>query len=57
VNTDLMCSLGTLLLVCLATPAEAGDETSTTNELCVMSFNLRYASATPPNAWPNAARS
>ena len=27
-------------------------QTNAPFDLCVMSFNLRYASATPPNAWP-----
>lgn len=28
-----------------------GRAQATTNTLCVMTYNLRYASATPPNAW------
>jgi endonuclease/exonuclease/phosphatase family metal-dependent hydrolase len=35
-------------------PAEvcAAEEPKAEQGLCVMTFNLRYASATPPNAWP-----
>jgi endonuclease/exonuclease/phosphatase family metal-dependent hydrolase len=28
-------------------------ETTTNPPLCVMTYNLRYASSTPPNAWPD----
>src|SRR6478736_2315125 len=28
-------------------------EVATNPPLCVMTYNLRYASATPPNAWPD----
>jgi endonuclease/exonuclease/phosphatase family metal-dependent hydrolase len=30
----------------------AEPETGSADELCVMTYNLRYASATPPNDWP-----
>lgn len=34
--------------------SELGHATTNTNAtLCVMTYNLRYASATPPNAWPD----
>ncbi|HKS38214.1 MAG TPA: endonuclease, partial [Verrucomicrobiae bacterium] len=33
----------------VGTAAEAGN---TNDALCVMTFNLRYASERPPNAWP-----
>lgn len=32
--------------------AAAPDNASVPEPLCVMTFNLRYASATPPNSWP-----
>jgi endonuclease/exonuclease/phosphatase family metal-dependent hydrolase len=33
----------------IGSAAESG---ATNNALCVMTYNLRYASSTPPNAWP-----
>jgi endonuclease/exonuclease/phosphatase family metal-dependent hydrolase len=51
VNTNLIASLGVALLAAGAVRVEASADPSPTNELCVMTFNLRYASATPPNAW------
>jgi endonuclease/exonuclease/phosphatase family metal-dependent hydrolase len=47
--------LGLLLSAALsATALGWGGENvpATTNSLCVMTFNLRYASPRPPNAWP-----
>lgn len=44
--------LGLALASLLAVPAAAGEPAARVQELCVMTFNLRYASATPPNAWP-----
>src|SRR6478735_7375299 len=43
----------TLLVLCLLicvcrVPAEV----ATNRSLCVMTYNLRYASTNPPNAWP-----
>jgi endonuclease/exonuclease/phosphatase family metal-dependent hydrolase len=40
-----------LLVVILATLFRA--DAATNSELCVMTYNLRYASATGPNAWPD----
>jgi len=48
---DLMPWLCLAFFGLIAAPADAGESTSGTQELCVMTFNLRYASATPPNAW------
>lgn len=42
--------LGTLL--CWAVAMSVYAEVATNPPLCVMTYNLRYASATPPNAWP-----
>ena len=40
-------------LVLAASPARADDRTNGLSvPLCVMTYNLRYASTTPPNAWP-----
>ena len=40
------------LLLASADPANAGASSpSKSSALCVMTFNLRYASANPPNAW------
>ena len=43
-------ALSTLLLLPVVVRAQAVANTNAT--LCVMTYNLRYASATPPNAWP-----
>ena len=40
-----------ITLIVLAILARA--ETPTNPPLCVMTYNLRYASKTPPNAWPD----
>lgn len=37
---------------CAVLIASSRAETATNSSLCVMTFNLRYASATGPNAWP-----
>lgn len=44
------CILGLVSLWSVATTAAAEPKSSDT--LCVMTYNLRYASATPPNSWP-----
>jgi endonuclease/exonuclease/phosphatase family metal-dependent hydrolase len=43
--------LGVTTLVGLA--ISAGAEPATNSTLCVMTYNLRFASKTPPNAWPD----
>jgi len=40
-----------ILSLLVATAVQA--EVATNPPLCVMTYNLRYASATPPNAWPD----
>lgn len=41
---------GMLISITVATAACA--EVATNPPLCVMTYNVRYANATPPNAWP-----
>lgn len=42
-----------LLLLPLTLPVQAAENPGRKNDaLCVMTFNLRFASPKPPNAWP-----
>jgi endonuclease/exonuclease/phosphatase family metal-dependent hydrolase len=46
-------SVGLLLLFSIGSVCAAAEAAGSTNDsLCVMTFNLRYASDRPPNAWP-----
>jgi endonuclease/exonuclease/phosphatase family metal-dependent hydrolase len=50
-NTLLLTAIGSLLM--LASPVRGDNPTNTSPPwLAVMTYNLRYASSTPPNAWP-----
>lgn len=40
------------IIVCRALATSVQAEVATNPPLCVMTYNLRYASDTPPNAWP-----
>lgn len=45
-------SLSNLLLGCASKNAASTYKPLTPDALCTMTYNLRYASNTPPNAWP-----
>ena len=45
-------AIAALCMSTVRTPAEADKKSNPAGTLCVMSYNLRYASQTPPNAWP-----
>jgi len=48
-NTLVALALGALLI---CSPSVQADGHTNTPPLCVMTYNLRYASPNPPNAWP-----
>jgi endonuclease/exonuclease/phosphatase family metal-dependent hydrolase len=50
-NTTLYLGLSALLIHALCTHAQNSTNRSAPS-LCVMTYNLRYASTNPPNAWP-----
>jgi endonuclease/exonuclease/phosphatase family metal-dependent hydrolase len=53
-NARVALPLGSLLAVLFLANAPAAPETSGTNgTLCVMTYNLKYGSLNPPNAWPD----
>ena len=47
-----MMQVTALLLGLFALGAAAQESSKPAGTLCVMTYNLRFASATPPNAWP-----
>lgn len=51
VKSDCIHWLCLALLGLVDAPVGAAENPSPSQELCVMTFNLRYASSTPPNAW------
>lgn len=51
-NFPVVALAGVLFSATIVPTAHGANPTPGDVSLCVMTFNLRYASATPPNAWP-----